>query len=59
MTGTGTTDAATGAPALAAAPAAPAAAPVTVLTGADSAMVCEGDVCYVPGFAEPGEGDPA
>ena len=53
MTGTGTTDAAT------AAPGAPAAVPFTMVTGADSAMVCEGDVCYVPGFAEPGEGDPA
>ena len=50
MTGTGTTDAATGAP---------AAVPFTMVTGADSAMVCEGDVCYVPGFAEPGEGEPA
>ena len=50
MTGNGTTDAAA---------AAPAAASFTMLTGADSAMVCEGDVCYVPGFAEPGEGDPA
>lgn len=50
MTGNGTTDAAA---------AAPAAAPFTMLTGADSAMVCEGDVCYVPGFGEPSEGDPA
>lgn len=50
MTGNGTTDAAA---------AAPAVAPFTMLTGADSAMVCEGDVCYVPGFAERGEGDTA
>ena len=49
MTGNGTTDAAAAAP----------AASFPMLTGADSAMVCEGDVCYVPGFAEPGEGDPA
>ena len=43
MTGNGTTDAA---------PTAPTAAPFTMLTGADSTMVCEGDVCYVPGFGE-------
>jgi hypothetical protein len=47
MTGNGTTDAAA------------AAAPFTMLTGADAAMVCEGDVCFVPGFAELSEGEPA
>jgi hypothetical protein len=28
---------------------APAPAPFTMMTGDPAAMVCEGDVCYVPG----------
>jgi hypothetical protein len=28
-----------------------APAPFTMVTGDPSAMVCEGDVCYVPGLA--------
>ena len=52
MTGNGTTDAAV----------TDAASGRGAVHDADrrrSAMVCEGDVCYVPGFAERGEGDAA
>jgi len=39
-----TTDASAGAPAAEA-----SASPFTMVTGAPGAMVCEGDVCFVPG----------
>ena len=29
-----------------------APSPFTMLTGADAAMVCEGDVCYIPDTAQ-------
>lgn len=31
---------------------APAPAPFTMVTGDPAAMVCEGDVCYIPGAAD-------
>ena len=31
---------------------APAPSPFTMLTGDPAAMVCEGDVCYIPGATE-------
>ena len=34
---------------------APAASPFTVIAGDPAAMVCEGDVCYVPGADIPAE----
>ena len=50
MTSAATTDAATtDAPMTDAATAGPTTTPFTMVTGDASAMVCEGDVCYVPG----------
>jgi hypothetical protein len=33
--------------------AAPAASPFTMLIGDPDSMVCEGDVCYIPGTSQP------
>lgn len=33
--------------------------PFTMVAGDPAALVCEGDVCYVPGLGEPGDATPA